>query len=198
MFTRAQQDRLATWFPALLLAGLATLTYWLNIQVQAPVGAGDASKRHDPDYFVEQFEGTRLGPDGKPRQLLSAARLVHYPDDNTTELQLPNFVAMEPEKPAMRITAQRGLIAANGTDAYFYGDVHAVREAAANPGEGGMLTLATEYLHFVPDKNWAETDRPVTITEPRAIIHAVGMQLDSKTHVLKLLSQVRGEFTPQK
>ena len=41
-------------------------------------------------------------------------------------------------------------------------------------------------------------DRPVTITEPRAIIHAVGMQLDSKTRVLKLSSQVRGEFTSQK
>ena len=98
----------------------------------------------------------------------------------------------------MRISAQRGIVTASGTDAFFYGDVHAVRDAPAEPDQGGVLTLVTEYLHIVPDKNWAETDRPVTITEPRAIIHAVGMQLDSKTRVLKLSSQVRGEFTSQK
>jgi len=198
ILSRARQDRLAAWFPAILLAGLAALTYWLNIQVQLPPGGGDAQKRHDPDYFLDNFAGTRLGLDGKPRHLLSAARLVHYPDDNTTHLERPNFIAMEPDKPALRISAQRGMVTASGNDAFFYGDVHAVRDAAPNARDGGVLTLVTDYLHIVPDKDWAETDRPVTITEARAIIRAVGMELDSKTRTVKLRSRVRGEFTPQK
>lgn len=197
--TRARQDRLARWFPVLLLAILAGLTYWLNIQVQLPSSSGDASKRHDPDYYLDNFTGTRLGPDGKVRQTLSATHLEHFPDDNTIHLQRPTFVATDPEKPPMRISAQRGMVTASGNDAYFYGDVHAVRDAPSDPQQGGgAITLVTEYLHVVPDKDLAETDRPVTITEPRAIIHAVGMQLNSKTRVMKLSSQVRGQFTSQK
>jgi lipopolysaccharide export system protein LptC len=196
--TRARQDRLARWFPVVLLSALAALTYWLNIQVQVPTGPGDSSKRHDPDYFLDNFTGTRLGADGKPRQTLSAVHLEHFPDDNTTHLDRPNFTAMDPDKPPMRISALRGVIVAGGTDAFFYGSVRAERDAPADPAEGGPLTLTTEYLHIVPDKDWVETDRPVTITEPRAIIHGTGMQFNSKTRVVKLLSQVRGEFQPTK
>jgi lipopolysaccharide export system protein LptC len=195
---RSRIDRLSNWAPVFLLGGLAALTYWLNIQVQVPPAGDDASKRHDPDYFLDNFTGTRLGPDGEPRQVLSAARLLHYPDDDTTHLERPNFLAMEPGKPPMHITAERGMVTAAGTDAYFYGDVHAIRDAPANPDEGGVLTVITEYLHIVPDKDFAETDKPVTITEPRAIIHAVGMELNSKTRVIRLISSVRGQLAPPK
>ena len=145
--TRRRQDRLAAWAPAFMLALLAALTYWLNIQVQAP-NASDANARHDPDYFLDNFVGTRLGADGKPRQILSAIKLVHYPDDNTTHLDSPNFMVMEQAKAPMRITAQRGLVTTGGADAYFYGEVRATREplpgvasedhrvSARHPGQG--------------------------------------------------------------
>jgi lipopolysaccharide export system protein LptC len=195
--SRSRQDRLTAWSPVFMLAALAALTYWLHIQVQAP-GASDASRRHDPDYFLDNFIGTRLGEDGKPRQMLSAVKLVHYPDDSTTHLDGPNFVMIEQNKPPLRVTAQRGVVTANGADAHFYGDVHATRDALPDGSGQGPLTLTTEYLHVVPDRNWAETDKAVTITQPHAIIHAIGMQFDNKTHTAKLLADVRGEFTRQK
>ena len=49
------------------------------------------------------FPGVRLGPDGKVLQTLSAAHLEHFPDDNTTHLDRPNFMATDPGKPPMRI-----------------------------------------------------------------------------------------------
>jgi lipopolysaccharide export system protein LptC len=58
--------------------------------------------------------------------------------------------------------------------------------------------VITEYLHIIPEKDFAETDKPVTITEPRAIIHAVGMELNSKTRVIRLISSVRGQLAPPK
>jgi lipopolysaccharide export system protein LptC len=195
--TRRRQDRLTAWAPAYMLALLAALTYWLNIQVQMP-GASDAKGRHDPDYFLDNFVGTRLGADGKPQQILSALKLVHYPDDNTTHLDGPNFVVMEQAKAPMRITALRGLVTASGADAYFYGEVRATREPLPDAAGEESLTITTEYLHVIPDKDWAETDQPVTIIRPRAIIHAVGMHLDNKTHTAKLLAKVRGEFIRQK
>jgi lipopolysaccharide export system protein LptC len=195
--TRRRQDRLTAWAPAYMLALLAALSYWLNIQVQAP-SASDAKTRHDPDYFLDNFVGTRLGADGKPRQVLSAVKLVHYPDDNTTHLDGPNFMMTEQAKAPLRLVAQRGLVTSGGADAYFYGAVRATREPLPHAAGEEPFTITTEYLHVIPDKDWAETDQPVTIIRPRAIIHAVGMHLDNKTHTAKLLAKVRGEFTRQK
>ena len=44
-------NRLGNWFPVLLLASLAMLTYWLDSQVQNG-GRGNERTGQDPDYFV--------------------------------------------------------------------------------------------------------------------------------------------------
>ena len=46
------KDRWLAYTPALLLAGLAALTYWLDQRVQAPGRARDAGQ-HVPDFTVE-------------------------------------------------------------------------------------------------------------------------------------------------
>ena len=68
---------------------------------------------------------------------------------------------------------------------------------AGQPRDGsGRVTLSTEYLRVVPKKGLAETDRPVTIEEPRGIIHSVGIQLDNEAKTIKLKSGVRGTLQP--
>ena len=56
-------NRLSSWFPVLLLASLAMLTYWLDAQVQS-VGRGSGAAPQDPDYFLEDFAATSFGKDG--------------------------------------------------------------------------------------------------------------------------------------
>jgi lipopolysaccharide export system protein LptC len=78
--------------------------------------------------------------------------------------------------------------------------VRAVREAGpTKPGEApaGPVTVITEYLHVVPDKELATTDKAVTIEEPRGIIRSVGLTLDNKAKTLKLSSGVSGTFQPE-
>ena len=48
----------------------------------------------------------------------------------------------------------------------------------------------------MPKKGRAETDGPVTIEEPRGIIHGVGMVLDNDAQTIKLKSAVRGTLQP--
>ncbi|MEP6658159.1 MAG: LPS export ABC transporter periplasmic protein LptC, partial [Betaproteobacteria bacterium] len=61
----------------------------------------------------------------------------------------------------------------------------------------GPVKLTTDFLRVFPDKGIAETDRPVTIEEPRGIIHGVGMTLDNQQRSLKLKSGVRGTMQPE-
>ena len=69
--------------------------------------------------------------------------------------------------------------------------------AAKDHEAAGPITLETEYLHVIPKTERAETDRRVTIHEPRGIIEAVGLDLDNKSKTAKLRSRVSGTFEPQ-
>jgi len=43
----------------------------------------------------------------------------------------------------------------------------------------------------------AETDRPVTIVEPRGIIQGNGIVLDNNSRAMTVKSGVRGSFNPE-
>ena len=196
---RSLLDRATAWSPVLLLGGLAALTYWLDTQVQPPAPRRDGTERHDPDIFVDGFRAVELDANGRPRQLIAGKRALHYGDDQTTEIVEPLLSQTEAGKPAFRITAEKGTLSGDRKQVWFNGHVRAVREAGpTQPGESpaGPVTVTTEYLHVVPDKELATTDKAVTIEEPRGIIRSVGLTLDNKAKTLKLASGVSGTFQP--
>jgi lipopolysaccharide export system protein LptC len=197
--TRSLLDRATAWSPVLLLGGLAALTYWLDAQVQAPPPRRDGSERHDPDIYVEGFRAVELDANGRARQLVAGKRALHFGDDQTTEITDPLLSQTEAGKPAFRITANKGVLSGDRKQATFTGNVRAVRDGGpAQGGESpaGPVTLTTEYLHVIPDKELATTDKAVTIEEPRGIIRSVGLTLDNKAKTLKLASGVSGTFQP--
>ena len=57
--------------------------------------------------------------------------------------------------------------------------------------------MTSETLRVIPKKGRAETDGPVTVEEPRGIIHAVGMAVDNEAHTIKLKSGVHGTLSPE-
>ena len=106
--TRALFDRLISWSPVLLLGGLAALTYWLDAQVQSPPERRDGLSRHDPDLFLVNFRAINFDESGNPKEMLSAQRGDHFPDDESAELTAPRLSITQPGKPAFTVTAARG------------------------------------------------------------------------------------------
>jgi lipopolysaccharide export system protein LptC len=121
--------------------------------------------------------------------------MEHYPDDDTTQLTRPNFTAFDEARVATRIAAQSGLVSSNGKEVYFTRDVKVKKDASADKD---WLTIDTDYLHITPDQDIARTDRAVTIKTPAAVITAIGMELNNRTHVVKLLSRVKGHYEKSK
>ena len=183
-------ERLSNLFPLALMALLAALTYWLDRVVQGPAASPNALLRHDPDYMVDKLLATRMDTKGRIKNTLHSVRLVHFPDDDTTELESPRFMSYAKASP-VTITSRTGLVSSNGENVYFRDQVRVVR---APYGEKSELVLDTEYLHVMPDDNIAKTDRAVTITDANMVINAVGMEMDNETHVLKLNAQVKGAY----
>jgi lipopolysaccharide export system protein LptC len=199
--TRAFFDRLIAWSPVLLLGGLAALTYWLDAQVQPPPAHRDGSARHDPDLFLVDFRAVNFDSNGKAIESLAAVRGDHFPDDDSIGLTKPVFRMTQSGRPAFSIDADRGSVSGDRENVFFTGNVHANREAeqpnAQDAEAHGPIMLETDYLHVVPKTERAETDRAVTIRDPRGIIRGVGLELDNKSKTARLKSRVSGTFQPQ-
>jgi lipopolysaccharide export system protein LptC len=200
--TREFFDRLIAWSPALLLGALAALTFWLDAQVQPPAARRDGSTRHDPDLFLVNFRAVNFDENGKPREALAAKRGDHFPDDESVDLTQPMFKVTQSGKPAFTVTADTGKISGDREHAYFTGNVVAHREAetagtAGSHDPAGPMTLTTEYLHVIPKSEQAESDKPVTIKEPRGIIEAGGIELDNKNKTVKFKSRITSTLKPR-
>ena len=188
-------DRLTTALPIVLVGLLVALTFWLDHMAQPQArGVGGAS-RHDPDYIVEGLSATRMNESGAAAYTLAAQRMVHYPDDDTTLLSTPRFVSYGSAKSPVTITASQAVVSANGEHVYFQDDVRVTRAAY---GDASELVMRTAFLHVIPEDNLARTDRTVTITDAATTVTAVGLELNSETRVVKLLSRVRGTYDPAK
>jgi lipopolysaccharide export system protein LptC len=183
-------DRINAWFPVVLLALLAIVTVWLNAQVQPPDRGSSGTARHDPDYIVENLAATRFGPAGERRHTLTAKRVTHYPDDDTTHLddaQLLEFSQIAP----VTVTARTALVSSNGEEVFLHDNVKVVRAPYAKQS---ALTLETAYLHVIPDDDFAETDQPVRIYDADTVVTGIGLEFNNATRVVKILSNVRGTY----
>lgn len=188
-------SRARYWLPLVPLIGLLGVTYWLNQQVQPEPATPDSSKRHDPDAIVENFSATRLNEQGVPSFIMAAKKMLHYPDDDSTTLEEPHITMLSAEHPAIHASSKQGTVSSKGDEIFLNDDVEVLREASAKQD---LLALQTEYLHIIPDKNLTNTDRAVTIVEDHTTVHAIGMEMNSETRILKLLSQVRSDHVPNK
>lgn len=199
--SRSWIDRATAWSPVLLLGGLAALTYWLDAQVQPPAPRRDGSTRHDPDIFADGVRVLKLDPEGRPLQSLSARRAEHFADDQTTDFKDVTLSETRQGKPPFSITSNLATLTGDRENVYFKGNVHAVREATpatAKEPASGPLTITTEFLHVLPSQEIVRTDKAVTISDPRGIINATGMEADSRAKTIKFKSGVSGHMEPRK
>ena len=188
-------DRLGTWFPLLVLAMLAGLTFWLDRVVQPQPQGRERSLRHDPDYIVQGLSGVSRDGRGAVKHTLDARHMTHYPDDDTTHLVDPKFVTYTESRAPITVTSREATVSPNGENIYFTDNVRVVRAAEGGHSE---LVLETSYLHVVPDDNIAKTDRPVTIRNATAVVTASGLELNSETRRLELHGRVKGIFNEKR
>jgi lipopolysaccharide export system protein LptC len=181
------------WLPLLPLLGLLGLTYWLNQQVQPVTAKPETGVTHDPDAIMENFSAVKFDEHGRIHFLMSAKKMLHYPDDDTATLETPRLTTLSPDHPPIHTVAKNGRVDNRNDEIFLSGDVEVVREASANREE---LTVQTEHLHLLPNKDWAETADPVVIFDAHMTTHAIGLEMDNKARTLKLLAQVNSIHVP--
>jgi lipopolysaccharide export system protein LptC len=180
-------------FPLGLMLSLAMLTLWLEHAVRVEEKPS-ALRRHDPDYLVSNFTTTTYNRRGEVESVLAAARMVHFPDDDSTELVAPRVTEAKPEQPRVRVRADRGTLSREGDEIFLYDNVVLVREPYDATPEGRMTT---SFLHILRDRALVRTDREVHFEEPGRSLSGRGMEYHTDTRQLTLAGDVKGVFEPK-
>lgn len=177
------------WPSVIVLLVLAVASGWLlqRFNVEAPPIAPKA--RHEPDYYMEQFSKLSMDVQGRLDSKLEADFMVHYPDDDSTELVQPKLELYNGSSRPWIVVAERGWVSANNEHILLYGPVEIWRSDDAGNRE---LEVHTRDLRILTDEDYAESDNPTTVRSPNSTTRAIGMQAWFRTGLVKLLRDVRG------
>ena len=177
--------------PLAVLVILAALTFWLNQFVQLSAGRADGNKRHDPDLIVENFTAQALGETGEIQYTVKAAKLAHFPDDDSTTMETVVFTALHPRLPPVVAIAPRGRLLAGVDEVIMEGGVLVTSERR---DKLPALRLVTPSINIFPEKNLMRASEGVRVDGPTSELTAKKMELNSLTRRVLL---ERGRMTYQ-
>lgn len=177
----------ASLFPLALVLLLGGLTFWLSQTIRFE--GARSSQRHDPDYIVEQLKLRRFDARGKLQHTVIARKMLHFPDNDVTEVESPHFIRHRP--PVTEAFAQRATISKDGKRIDLFGKVRMVRQ---NTGKSPPTIFETDSIRLFPDDERAETRDAVTITQGSSTLRGRGLEVNNKTGQTVLHGRVSGTF----
>ncbi len=178
----------ATLLPLFLLTLLAGGTFWLERASQIVDGIGSGKLRHDPDFIIDNFTTRRFNRDGNLQHSMTAIKMQHYANDDTTEVTAPALIYYG-RVPPTRLSALQAWVSKDGKEVRLTKDVRLVREASADNPE---LVLTTAELHVFPDDESARADVPVTIVDGKSMVQGATMEANNHTQIFTLKGRVKG------
>jgi lipopolysaccharide export system protein LptC len=184
------QSRLASLISLFAMLLLAGGTYWLLQATQSPGTADtEATKTHSPDYFADNFSVSELDQTGATQYRLTATKMIHYEDDENSDLTLPAIRAFQPGKPIVTATGLRGTVNGDASIVDLYDNARILR--APGNGDPEMQADSSHFRVLVND-DVIETEKPVKLRRGQSVMTANGMTYNNVTRVIDLFGNVRG------
>ncbi len=183
-------SRLTSLFPLVAMAALAGITWWL-LQATLPrqPDAAPKAKEHTPDYFASNFSVSELDQSGSTQYRLTAEQMIHYEDDETSDLVKPAIRAFQPDKPVVTAIGDTGKVNGDVSIVDLYGNARITRAAGA--GDPPMQADSEHFRVFVND-DVIETEKPVKLQRGLSVMTASGMKYNNVSRVMQLFGNVRG------
>jgi lipopolysaccharide export system protein LptC len=176
----------AALFPVAVMSLLAAGTFWLNRATQLG-DAHDGKQRHDPDYIVDHFNVRRFDDTGNLQHFLVGEKMLHYPDDDSTEVLTPKLTYFR--TPPVHVSSEKAWLDKDGKHVKLEGNVRVIRDGIdGNP----PTEIDTTVLYAIPDDSFAHTDAPVTIIQGQSVMHGTGMESNDKSKISILYGRASG------
>lgn len=185
----SEQHWVSAVFPLLLLLSLAALTFWLKRAVEMPAAPPSGKNRHDPDYIVHDLTAKKIDAKGMLRFQLVADEMRHYPDDDTTDVFMPQLLMLSQDRPSITATSKRGKVFGQGDKVILEENVVIIREPSP---EKAAIEARMPDLTVLPDDEVAFTASPVDMIQGKSTLKGIGMHIDQLNQTYVLNNQVSG------
>jgi lipopolysaccharide export system protein LptC len=149
---------------------------------EAPRSAGE------PDLLMTQATITQYADTGAVRYRLVSSEVLHYDADGLTRLSTPNLTINRAPQSPWFARATEGFVKEPDA-ASNAGEVILLRDdVLLEQREPNRFAIEAPTLRIYPDRQFAETDRPVIIDSASGRSSAVGMSGDLKSGLFKFSS----------
>jgi lipopolysaccharide export system protein LptC len=147
----------------------------------------------EPDAYMENVVATFLNKQGIPSMKIETPKMVHYANNDMTHISKPHITVYRQSPEPWYINSDFAK-ATDGIEQILFWDNVIIHHAQDidNP----TTTMTTTSLTVFPNKQVAKTSDAVTVTQPNATLHAIGMLANMNNGTVKLLSNARGEYVP--
>ncbi|RTL40926.1 MAG: LPS export ABC transporter periplasmic protein LptC [Burkholderiales bacterium] len=190
------QSLLSNYLPLLLMALLASGTWWLVKNTPLLDTPGElAPPRHVPDYRMANFELQRIGADGRLKVQIAGAELRHYPDTDTIEIDQVRVRAIAPDGSLAIAEARRALSNGDGSDMQLIGGVH-LRRLPPDAGEGApaQLEVRGEFLQALSNSEILRSHLPVSIRQGSSTLNAQNFEYRHLTGQVSFSGKAQGQI----
>lgn len=197
---RRALDRLALYFPAILMAVFALGSWWLVKSLPSLFTEPQNKKvRHEPDYFLEHFSVKSFDRTGRLTRELRGDRAQHFPDTET--LEISNVEMRGQTQSGRRVTAQsdRAFAKSDGSEVVFKGNVKFEQPVTDNAHQvyPAIILRGQELTAFTKEERLVSV-LPVEVWRSADVFTADSMIMNSKTGEFELTGKVRGVVQAQK
>lgn len=149
------------------------------------------SKVDQPDGFMVNMVATRMTTAGKPQDQVIAPLVVHYPVNDTADINMPHFISFPDAGSPWHVYANKGQMRNQANILELWGNVRIER---ARSLQNSFIKMTTDRLTIYPKDEYAETKLPITVMQDSNVLHAVGMRANLKTDTVDLLSQTKAHY----
>jgi len=149
-----------------------------------------------PDWYMTGVTISKYNALGAIKGIMTSTKLTHDQKQNIIYMQKPFFILYDKNRTPWHISSLHGK---NYQDEKSKTDLWGNVRVKEMPGKDSHHTdMSTTQLTYYPQRNFAHTDKPVTIKEPGSIMHSIGVNANLKTGVIHFLSKTTGEYSKTK
>lgn len=181
----------------LLLGLLALGSWWVAEYLSPKEFTAPKPTVGKIDYYSKNIRRTVMNEFGEPKELLLAETLIHYENDNHTELTRPVMTLYAKKGQPWIIHADSALLPGEGDTIYLQGEVLVEREGGTDKGNR-PIRIETTDARVQPNNDYAETDEYLRVLSEGDTMTGVGGKVwfgDSLK--FNILSQARRVSMPK-
>lgn len=175
------------WRLILILLLLTAVSFWILYQLEEDDTGQSRAPETIPDYTMSNLNSLNMNAAGEPKTRLRADFMAHFESKDETELTNPMLEVFRPDKEPLYVRADQGWVTSGNEVILLQGNV---RFWEKDSNGQLVLEVTTSEARVYPERDYAETDKPATLSTTKTRTDSIGMKAYMNEERIEMLNQV--------